>query len=430
MYKDGLYRDVAQENRGRFLEDFAEECPLRVFNRRYVYKNVLIKSKNAVVGEIDALVIFGDRAIVLQAKTKRMSLEARRGNDGVIRDDFRKSVQRAYDQGQDCAKKLLSGKYTYWSADGRQVEIEAISKAYLLCALSDHYPSLSFQALQFLQRPAASGPISRPFVLDVFTLDVMTEMLSSPLYLLSYIDRRAGYDDRVAAGHELTILSFHIKQNLWLSNELDRLMLGDDISADLDLAMTVRRDGLAGKATPDGILTHPKGTPYQDLISDIDHDPRPELLDLGMMLLKMGGFAVDQLNQGITRMLAEARRDHQLHNCTMGAGDSGITVHTSHLPLVEAKARLCEHVELRKYKMRAPVWFGIGMDPESGKIMFGYNATGHWVENPVLEERSKVLAPVNVTARFEKGQLIRRKIGRNDACPCGSGKKFKKCHWA
>lgn len=22
----------------------------------------------------------------------------------------------------------------------------------------------------------------------------------------------------------------------------------------------------------------------------------------------------------------------------------------------------------------------------------------------------------------------RKKIGRNDACPCGSGKKFKKCH--
>lgn len=25
-------------------------------------------------------------------------------------------------------------------------------------------------------------------------------------------------------------------------------------------------------------------------------------------------------------------------------------------------------------------------------------------------------------------QAARRRVGRNDPCPCGSGKKFKKCH--
>ena len=27
-------------------------------------------------------------------------------------------------------------------------------------------------------------------------------------------------------------------------------------------------------------------------------------------------------------------------------------------------------------------------------------------------------------------QLVGEKVGRNDLCPCGSGKKFKKCHGA
>jgi len=34
---------------------------------------------------------------------------------------------------------------------------------------------------------------------------------------------------------------------------------------------------------------------------------------------------------------------------------------------------------------------------------------------------------------YPKGQTIRReapKVGRNDPCPCGSGKKYKKCHGA
>ena len=34
-------------------------------------------------------------------------------------------------------------------------------------------------------------------------------------------------------------------------------------------------------------------------------------------------------------------------------------------------------------------------------------------------------------AQMQKGEGIRRssaKVGRNEPCPCGSGKKFKQCH--
>ena len=41
----------------------------------------------------------------------------------------------------------------------------------------------------------------------------------------------------------------------------DIAMLGDDISADLDLAMLVRREGISGEATPEGILTRFSATP-------------------------------------------------------------------------------------------------------------------------------------------------------------------------
>lgn len=36
----------------------------------------------------------------------------------------------------------------------------------------------------------------------------------------------------------------------------------------------------------------------------------------------------------------------------------------------------------------------------------------------------RFLMPVDPTDR----QRRRMKVGRNDACPCGSGKKFKHCH--
>jgi len=74
----------------------------------------------------------------------------------------------------------------------------------------------------------------------------MTEMLSSPLRLLSYVNRRAGYTEKLMANHETVILSYHLRHNLWVESDTSTLILSDDISADLDVAMAVRRDGVNG----------------------------------------------------------------------------------------------------------------------------------------------------------------------------------------
>jgi len=85
------------------------------------------------------------------------------------------------------------------------------------------YPALRFQARQFLKFEA-TDKTPPPFVLDVFMLDAMTEMLDSPLRMLSYVDRRTKYFDKLMASHELTILSYHLKQNLWLDEKYGMVM--------------------------------------------------------------------------------------------------------------------------------------------------------------------------------------------------------------
>ncbi len=53
-------------------------------------------------------------------------------------------------------------------------------------------------------------------------------------------------------------------------------------------------------------------------------------------------------------------------------------------------------------------------------------------QNEILEERKGHEEPINVrlTARTASNQQPKRKlkVGRNDPCPCGSGKKYKQCH--
>jgi uncharacterized protein YchJ len=112
----------------------------------------------------------------------------------------------------------------------------------------------------------------------------------------------------------------------------------------------------------------------------------------------------------------------------MGSGkDSGITVHASYLPTQAGLERLEPHVLAKKYQQKAPSWFGVGLHPEDQSLLFGYNAEFPWEKNDVLEEASRSFSS-GIGVEFVNGKPVKRKIGRNDPCPCGSGKKYKKCH--
>jgi preprotein translocase subunit SecA len=54
------------------------------------------------------------------------------------------------------------------------------------------------------------------------------------------------------------------------------------------------------------------------------------------------------------------------------------------------------------------------------------NETG--VDSTGVEEGSALAQAVRSKPQPQQGGQHLEKVGRNDPCPCGSGKKFKKCH--
>ncbi len=431
MGADKAYVSTAMKHRGLFTEQFAVERLSHVFGADIVLSNIdIFGPKGTKLGEIDVLVLFGDRAVVLQAKSKRLTLEARRGNDLQIKDDFKKSIQDSSDQAYLCAQLLEEGKYAFRDAAGNTVSLPAsIKQIYILCLVADHYPALSFQARQFLKFKATTT-ISPPFVMDVFALDAMTEMLDSPLQLLSYIDRRTRYTDKLVASHELTILSYHLKRNLWLNDDHDMVMLEDDISSDLDLAMAVRRDGVPGKGTPDGILTRFSATTLGRMTAAIWASSEPATIALGFMLLTLSEDAVAAVSEAIDQIAQRAVRDGKGHDFTAGftRGSTGLTIHCNNDAIEVAGASLERHCYARKYTERASSWFGVCLRPGDKALRFGISLDFPWQQSDEADALTKGMAkPGRLDTFLSRRSVTGVKVGRNDSCPCGSGKKFKKC---
>lgn len=431
MGADKAYVSTAMKHRGLFTEQFAVERLTQVFGVGNVLSNIdIFGSDGNKRGEIDVLVLFGDRALVLQAKSKRLTLEARRGNDLQIQDDFKKSIQDSSDQAYLCAQLLEEGNCAFRDAAGKAVTLpDKLKRIYVLCLIADHYPALSFQARQFLKcTPTAT--ISQPFVLDVFALDAMTEMLSSPLQLLSYIDRRTGYTEKLMASHELTILSYHLKQNLWLNDEHTMVLLDDDISADLDLAMLVRREGILGKGTPDGILTRFATTALGRMIKAIEASPEPATIDLGFALLTLSEDTIIAASKAIDQIAKLAAVDGKSHDFTagLGQGDTGLTIHCSNDPIEVAGPNLQSHCRARKYAERARTWFGVCLRPNDQALRFGINLDFPWQQSDEMDVLTQGMGrATKLSAVSSRLRSTGPKVGRNSPCPCGSGKKLKKC---
>lgn len=429
MMADKDYMPTASAHRGYFTERYTARRLAYVFGSPHVHSNVILhQGKGNIAGEIDVLVVFGDRLIIVQAKSKKLTLEARRGNDGQLRKDFAGAIQDSYDQGLLCANAIVAGGCQLMDPQGREINLPyAPKEIFVFNVVSEHYPALAFQARQFLKYQTTDR-IRPPFAMDVFLLDALTEMLSTPLRLLSYVRMRVDVIERVTLSHELTALGFHLKRNMWLDSDFDMVMLDDTISVDLDTAMTVRREGIPGEQTPPGILTHLAGTLYERLVAQIEQQADPATLELGFELLCMSEDSCRNVHHGLAAITRHTQADGRLHDFTIGRTDGGICFHCNPLPSEAAMRTLRVHCEKRKYKEGAGRWFGVSVDPNTG-LQFGLALDFEWTQSQEMDNLTRGMKDGRPTASLTQfaREAQKLKVGRNDPCPCGSGNKYKRC---
>lgn len=428
MRADQTYKNKAATNRGRFTEEIVLKLVSRAIRPGQIFRNVIFKSsKKFTDGEADIMFVHGKRAFIWQLKSKGLSELARAGNELAISQDFAYAFQGAYNQAASCID-LLNRKVPAYS-NGELLdlaEFEAVENWYPICVTSEHYPYLSFQVRQFLKLENRSG-LNHPIVMDIFTLDVATEFLRSPLYFVDYLAKRSTLYEKIISSHELVTLAYHLRGNLFVPDDIHMMMVEDDFMIELDLAMNVRRRGVPGSDTPGGLLTRDLANPLGRILTVADDSERGDVHQLGEFILNLSSESWTNINRWLSGMVAQTKADAKNHDVTVplaGAG-IGMTVHCNDHDDQDAFTALASHCEMRKYVHKADRWFGVCLG-SSGEVRFALGRIGPWHFDPILEPEAQTLKVRS--ANHWVGTTGRRpKLGRNDSCPCGSGKKYKKC---
>lgn len=426
MRNDSQYREKSFRHRGETTERICYDLLKSVCGPHKVFKDVRIsRGKKETVTDADVLALLGNKAIVVQAKSKKLTELARQGDEEKLKSDFKEGIQKAYEQGLACRDAILDESAEFISDTGKKIHIhETVDDAYLLCVLSDEYPALIHQVEAYLSKRSGDP---HPIVISLFDLEIITHYLNDPFELFYYVRQRTALANYFR-GEEMSLLAHHLRHKLYPAPNVDFVYVDHAMAQLIDANYPVAR-GYQAKTEAFEKLRHQWRNPgFETLLSHVKGAQHPGVTDGVFFLLDLSSDSADTLMSGIEKIKSKARQRGKVQAFAMSLdhGNSG----TSVVAVPRAQAGEIEQGTLayamaRKYELRAERWLGFGCVAGSADMIDAVVYSNKpWGEDPALEEMAKnVLKNSGVPLNKDM-----KRIGRNDPCFCGSGKKYKKCH--
>lgn len=249
MLQDEDYKDKASIHRGAFLENTIAHILRSVFGKENVYENVEIRDdSNNDLGEIDVLVVYGEYVLVVQAKSKRVTLKARAGDTVALEDDFQKAIQDPYKQALSCLELIKEGEMCV-TKEGNKIILPSLPRTFPIIVLSDHFPSSTLLSETLLHK----GQNIAPVIWDLGILNCVARLLPTPIDMIFYLKSRSDVFDKVYSDSEYNFLGYHLTNKLSMYEEADTVMLDRDFATIVDDYMIAADFGLEPER-PLGVL--------------------------------------------------------------------------------------------------------------------------------------------------------------------------------
>ena len=120
---------------------------------------------------------------------------------------------------------------------------------------------------------------------------------------------------------------------------------------------------MPGAATPEGILKRLSPTVVGKIVAQVDAEPNPAAIEIGLMLLKLGEGVIRQIDAAVNGWRRQPNAKHTYGMSLSISGlDAGLTIQANRIPQAQAETYLANNCLVRKYESRASTWFGVLLD--------------------------------------------------------------------
>ena len=419
----------------------SEAFPLKLFQKLFpqakILQSIFYQTKEFDANsqrkwcELDGLVCVDDHLFIIEVKAGVFTLAPPETGFDLHLRSIEKLIFNAADQG-DRFLQWLDTERTIDLFDDAHTKIGELSRNNFehvtVCAVTlDAFTELAAKSSQLRALVGREG--SSPFwSLSIGDLMTYTELFDNPLSFLHYVEKRCAAicSDKLALDDEFDHYGMYLKYNNYAGYAAT--VPGDKqfwtgyrtaIDAYFDLREHKQPAQLPRQDMP------PLFTAMVNVLARSAH-PRRRMA--ASFLLDYSGSGKDNIARTLANLLADQSSQSIKPFSVYGEGLQATfycwrsnTLRSQVDALLHAKA--CMLLAGESTRLLFELIFSVSDD------LLGVEPTLLRIDDISKAERV-ALAPVVEQLREERLRKVtfnRAKLGRNDPCPCGSGKKFKKC---
>lgn len=438
-HKNPEYKDEWNKKQ----KEVSEKIPFKLFNKLLpgcttfhgvYYKWHTDAGTQKAWCESDGLIIYEDHLFILEIKAGAFTHEPPATDFDSYIESLRNLVLKPTKQGLRFSEYLKSATEVRLF-DNHHNEIGKISKKHFshvtICAITlDSFTELAsqFNQLNNLGLKIDDSPI---WSLSIDDLRVYSEIFLNPLIFLHFVEQRirAARSKTIRTEDEFDHLGLYLKHNAYVryaeSQNTQDPIAWHGYRVDIDKFFYERLIDPEAKTE----LHQKMPLRFREVIEKLSEQQKPGRRKVASFLLDCSREGREDIVAGITEILEMQQWSRRVRPISL-YGDIKLTVFCWQDGIIERNEELVkEHV--REVMIPANEIERLSLElfyTSSGEL---YNVCWEYPDlsqlSPESLGRLKIKAELLKKKRLEQILREQGKIGRNDLCPCGSGKKYKKC---
>jgi hypothetical protein len=389
--------------------------------------------------EADVVVAWGPFLVICEAKGKRIANDAMRGNREKLKRTIRENIQDAFIQSRRVVRILeRDGKIQFKEkATGRLIEVkqDSLRRVMSISVTLQHFMGIPTQ-LAVTQGLGLFKGNAYPWSVSIDDLDVITRFSGSPDVFLHYIERRIAHQKCNVDFHgdELDIFGHYLDNRLHPSLYEGRKDIEEHTGKNC-ISFQGGEERFApfymsewtGEPPPSSKVEIKVPPEIQNVLNELRNRYDDGSRWIAFALLGLSPIALDHLAVSLQDLRTIPTVGQRINRITVLDGDIVINVMAqSGLAKVDFLKNVTMRSSIEHYRRKpnATITFGIDQREAVKAFEFALWIDKPWQRNQLMD---KLVAEDHEKPRVVQVPSNAKKRGRNDQCPCGSGKKFKKC---
>lgn len=434
--KDKSYFETTyQDLRGKHLETKALEYLGKILPGARKFGRLYYRVKEEGIEkrvETDGLILYDRNLIAIETKAASLHVAARRGGLKKMEKDCREILEGAYWQARrtlNYIRETDEPKFEYENGEEALVinNKEDFADLWMINVSAENLGHLAAQ-LNSLRALNVMEVSEWPWSVFVNDLRVIAELIEFPSEFFHFLQKRIRLNEfpQFSSSDELEIFMFYLHRGLHFDEEkltkLD-MFLPTGFTEDLDRYYNYLL-GIGREASKPSLNI---SEPLKDFIMAVEGTGKAYRTNIVNTLLNFDGPGQEDTIEKLVELAERCRERREFDDFSVRNLRANAAMTFFFYPRRDAErlqnmrrhSRILKyHYKLDEYTLftvdvRKQGWTGVDFETFKYKWSYGRN----------MEEIVKNLR----MRRVDRERQSHGKIGRNDPCPCGSGKKYKKC---